>query len=315
MPMLKRKRIKKHRSVYEKYLRFKIISLTSIAVLLGGLFALVFINYDYMQFRLLIAGNYIHTDVLDEMFETHLGFVPDNYGRYFDNLVIAVVTQEIRQVGGDRFTYQYTPAMRQAQRDRVIQQAAQAEFREIADGIAYLWLPNISHMVEDFVMQNKAELAGFDNLVLDLRGNGGGNLAVSQAIAGLFLERRTVVGIDYARHNIFTRQRRASGNVYLEFDQIIILQDHRTASAAESLIAALQANLDNVTTIGQTSVGKAVGQVTLPMRRGFAVRATVIYIQTPDGGSIHNMGLSPNIYLYGQDFIEFALELLRSDNE
>lgn len=291
------------------------MSLASIVVLLSGMFALVFINYDYMQFRLLIAGNYIHTDVLNEMFQTHLGFVPDNYNRYFDNLVVAVVTQEIRQVGGDRFTYQYTPTMRQAQRNRVQQQAAQAEFREIADGVAYLWLPNISPQVENFVMDNKVELAGFDNLVLDLRGNGGGNLAVSQAISGLFLERRAVVGIDYARHNIFTRERRASGNIYLEFDQIIILQDYRTASAAESLIAALQANLDNVTTIGQTSVGKAVGQVTLPMRRGFAVRATVIYIQTPDGGSIHNVGLAPDIYLYGEDFIEFALELLGANNE
>ena len=296
-------------------MRFKIVSLASIVVLLSGVFALVFINYDYMQFRLLIAGNYIHTDVLDEMFQTHLGFVPDNYSRYFDNLVVAVVTQEIRQVGGDRFTYQYTPTMRQAQRNRVQQQAAQAEFREIADGVAYLWLPNISPQVENFVMYNKTELAGFDNLVLDLRGNGGGNLAVSQAIAGLFLERRTVVGIDYARHSIFTRERRASGNVYLEFDQIIILQDYRTASAAESLIAALQTNLDNVTTIGQTSVGKAVGQVTLPMRRGFAVRATVIYIQTPDGGSIHDVGLEPDIYLYDEDFIEFALELLGVGNE
>ncbi|MCL2236197.1 MAG: S41 family peptidase, partial [Defluviitaleaceae bacterium] len=196
--MFRRKRGKRLRSVAEKYLRFKIISLSSIAILLGGVFALVFVNYDYMQFRLLIAGNYIHTDTLDEMFETHLGFAPDNYGRYFDNLVIAVMTQEIRRVGGDRFTYQYTPAMRHAQRDRVISQAQQAEFREIAPGVAYLWLPNISPLVEDFVMDNKAELTNFDNLVLDLRGNGGGNLSVSQAISGLFVERRTVVGIDYA---------------------------------------------------------------------------------------------------------------------
>jgi len=282
---------------------------------LGGVIALVFINYDIMMFRLLIAGNYIHTDTLEEIFENHLGFVPENYGRYFDNLVVALVTQEIRRVGGDRFTYQYTPAQRQAQRNRVQQQAAQAEFREIADGVAYLWLPNISPQVENFVMDNKAKLAGFDNLVLDLRGNGGGNLAVSQAIAGLFLERRTVVGMERARHNIFTRERRASGNVYLEFDNIIILQDDRTASAAESLIAGLQANLDNVTTVGQTTVGKAVGQVTIPMRRGFAVRATVIYIQTPDGGSIHNVGLAPDISLHEGDFIEFALSLLGDDND
>ena len=309
--MFKLKRVKKVRTVAEKFLRFKIISLSSIAVLLGGIFALIFLNYDYMQFRLLIAGNYIHTDTLDEMFATHLGFVPENYGRYFDNLVIAVVTQEIRRVGGDGFTYQYTPTMRQAQRDRVAQQANQAEIAEIAPGVGYLWLPNISPLVENFVMDNKATLASFDNLVLDLRGNSGGNLSVSQAIAGLFLERQTVIGIDQARHNIFTRQRRASGNVYLDFDQIIILQDYRTASASESLIAALQANLDNVTTIGQTSVGKAVGQVTLPMRRGFAVRATVIYIQTPDGGSIHNIGLPPDIYLdIYEDFIEIALRLL-----
>ncbi|MDR2168468.1 MAG: S41 family peptidase [Clostridiales bacterium] len=317
---LKKRRQKPNLSVMDKlrrkYLRFKIVSLSIIAVLAVGLFVLIYTNYDYLIFKTLIAGNYIHTDTLDEMFTEHLGFVPARYGSHFDNLVISIVTGEIRRVGGDVYTYMYTPTERIEHEERVFRRAQEAEFRELTPYVAYLRLPNISPFVEDFVFENRREIAEFDNLILDLRGNGGGELAVSQAIAGLFLERRQTVGFEQARMDFwpFSRERRARGAQFFEFENIVILQDGRTASAAESLIAALSGNLDNVTTVGDLTFGKAIGQVTVPLRRGFAVRATVILIETPDRESIHNTGLSPDIGFGEGDPVEFALSLLNQPN-
>lgn len=295
-----------------QYLRFKIISLSVIALLLGGLAAVVYTNYDYLLFKHLISQHYIHTDTMDKLFMEHLGFVPDSdrYGRYFDNLAISIVTREIRRVDGDRFTYQYTPTQRVAQQEGVRERAQEAEFYEVAPGVVYVFLPNISSFVRDFIFDNREEINRFDNLILDLRGNGGGTLDDFQEISGLFLPRGVTVGRETARWGIFSTHRRSRGDQFFYFDNIVILQNERTASAAEGLIAALAENLDNVTTVGVLTFGKGIGQVTLPLRGGFAVRATVILIETPSGFTVHNVGLEPDVEFYGEGIVEFALEVI-----
>ena len=304
--------------VKKSYLRFRIISLVVIALLLGGLTAVIYTNYDYLLFKNLIAHHYIHTDTLDKLFEAH-GIQPESYARNFDNLVIAIVTQQIRQVDGDVYTYQYTPAARIRHIERVRERAASAEFFEITPGVGYLFLPNISSYVREFVMDNREEINQFDNLILDLRGNGGGVLDDFQIIAEQFLPRGATVGYETARWhlfgwNVFGNQRNSRGDQFFEFDRIIILQNERTASAAEGLIMALSENLDNVTTIGELTYGKGIGQATLPLRGGYAVRATVILIETPSGATVHNVGITPDIEheAYGDAIVEFALNLINT---
>ena len=318
-----RKRQKQHLSsidrVRRSYLRFKIVSLSIIALLVISLTTIIYQNYDYLLFKNLIAHHYIHTDTLDELFASH-GITPDSYIRNFDNLVISIVTREIRQMDGDVYTYQYTPAMRERHIEHVRTRAAAAEFYEIAPGVGYLFLPNISSYVRDFVMDNRDEINQFDNLILDLRGNGGGVLDDFQAIAELFLPRGDIIGFETARWhlfgwNVFGNQRNSRGNQFFEFDSIKILQNERTASAAEGLIMALKDNLDNVTTIGTLSYGKGIGQATLPLRGGFAVRATVILIETPTGETVHNVGITPDIEYetYGDDIVKFAVSLITDE--
>jgi hypothetical protein len=302
--------------IRRSYLRFKIISLAVIALLFSGLTALIYQNYDYLLFKNLIAHHYIHTDTLDELFYAH-GITPESYIRNFDNLVISIVTQQIRAVDGDVYTYQYTPAMHQRHIERVRTRAAEAEFFRIAPGVGYLYLPNISSYVRDFVLDNRDEINQFDNLILDLRGNLGGVLDDFQAIAELFLERGDIIGFEAARWylfgwNVFGNQRNSRGDRFFEFDNIIILQNERTASASEGLIMALKENLDNVTSIGALTYGKGIGQATLPLRGGFAVRATVILIETPTRQTVHGVGITPDIEheTYGDDIIDFAVELI-----
>lgn len=299
-----------------KYLRFKIITLSAIALLAIGLFSAVYINYDYLIFKTLIAGNYIHTSTLDDMMTEHLGIDPQGrYGRYFDNLVISIVTREIRAQGNDPYTFLQTPPQRIAHENLIQQEATRARFYEVAPGIAYLNLPNTSPYVEDFVMARRNEINAFDNIIIDLRENLGGELASSQAIAGLFLERRAVVNFEQARMDFwpFTRERRASGNQVLEFENIVILQSTATASSAEVIITALQYHLDNVTTIGETTYGKAVGQVLIPLRRGFAVNGTVIIVETPDGNTVHNVGITPDIAHNADNALEAAIQFLQGE--
>ena len=293
-----------------RFKRLQIWAICSIAALLSALGFVVYRHYDYMLFRILIADNYIHTDALDRLFLEHLGEVPDSYSSRFDNLVISIVTRELRRVAYDPYTFQYTPRQFVAHQEGVRARAAGADFYQVAPGVGYLFLPNISPYVRDFVMDNRYALNDFDSLIIDLRGNGGGELAALYDIAELFLPAGRTIGYETARHRIFSAHIRSRGNQHFYFDNIIFLQNYRTASAAEGLIMALQENLDNITTIGTRSYGKGIGQATLPLRGGFAVQATVIIIETPSGQTVHARGITPDIYYYGYGIIAQALYVI-----
>jgi C-terminal processing protease CtpA/Prc len=154
-------------------------------------------------------------------------------------------------------------------------------------------------------------MSQYSNLILDLRNNSGGMLNDFHRIANLFVPRGAVLGHEETRIPFFTRTVTSRGKARLEFDQIIIIQNARTASAAEGLIQALTYHLPNVTTLGEPTFGKGIGQVTIPLTGGYAVKATVLLVEGPDGGSVHGMGIMPDIIPASDDWVREALHLLR----
>ena len=101
----------------------------------------------------------------------------------------------------------------------------------------------------------------------------------------------------------------------LEYENIVILQDGRTASSSENMIAALNENLDNVILVGDKTYGKGIGQYTLPLTKGFAVKATILTWHTPNGDNIHNRGIEPEIPYYGDDPEGFVLDMLEKGTQ
>jgi len=295
-------------SLKRKYRFFQI----GFFVLLLGFGFTVWGHYDYWVFRLLVASNYIFTDDLDELYSRHL--LEENrrgFHRDFDRVMISVFTEAIREINQDRYTYLYSPQAHQAQREREQAIGRQANVTALTDDTVYLWIPNISRWSRDFVQRNRSYLAQYNNLVLDLRYNSGGLLMDFHRIADLFVPRRAVLGHEITRMPFFNRTITSRGRPYFDFDNIIILQNHRTASAAEGLIQALTYHLDNVTTIGGYTFGKGVGQVTIPLTRGYAVRASVLLVTGPDGENINQIGIAPQIIGDAElDWVHQALFLL-----
>ncbi|MDR1559068.1 MAG: S41 family peptidase [Clostridiales bacterium] len=270
---------------------------------------LMYSNYNYMAFKFLIAENYIFTDALDQLYNDSLG--EENvkgYGRNFDDVVISVVTEKIRSINQDRYTYLYTPERYQLSKDMEKADAATALVEELTPETVYMLLPNISDGTKDFVLSHKQMLSGYKNLVLDLRSNYGGLLADFYKMAELFTRRGDILGYEKFRIPLITHAVKSGGESYLEFDKVIILQDENTASAAEGLILSLKGNLDNVTTIGENTFGKGIGQVTVPLLDGYAVKATVMLVAGPGDVSIHGVGIEPDIPYAGSDIIGAALD-------
>jgi len=293
------------------YTFFKVGFFTLLAVVIIG----VYFSYDYWMFKLLISQHYAFTETLDTLFEDALGEgYPRGYFRDFDRMVIAVVTERIRGIDQDWYTNLRTPQRHRAIRETERADAQRAFYEALTDDTVYVLVPNISTGTRQFMVQNQDYLASYRNIVLDLRGNYGGLLLDFQRIASLFVERGNVIGHERTRLQLLSstsRSRAPRSEPAFDFDNIIILQDDRTASAAESLIMALTQNLDNVITVGDTTFGKGIGQVTIRLTGGYAVSATVLVVEGPDGEHVHNIGIPPDRIYDGDDLIAYALNLIQ----
>jgi len=267
-----------------------------------------YLNYDYLVFKHFISQHYIYTDALDILYEDCLKTdINGKYYKYFDNIVIASVTEKIRQINQDRYTYLYTPEQYTQYKQEEKEEADESEFRILEDRTCYIKITNFSKYTWEFMKSHTSEMQKYPNLMIDLRGNSGGLINSMNKMAELFLPKGSIITID--RMRLFNRTYKSKNNSPLKPENIIILQDRNTASASEGFIAALKDNLDNVTLIGDTTYGKGIGQFTMPLRNGFAVKATTMLWYTPKDVNIHKKGIEPDIFYTDEDIIEFALSV------
>jgi C-terminal peptidase prc len=158
---------------------------------------------------------------------------------------------------------------------------------------------------------NLDKLKSRKNLIIDLRDNLGGDIDAMVDMSGFFLPERTVIATD--RFRFWKQVYRSGRNQPLKYQKIIILQNKNTASASENMIAALNDNLENVELIGSETFGKGIGQFTLPLKRGYAVKATILQWFTPKGVNIQGNGIDPEIEYTRDDIVQFALERIKAN--
>ncbi len=125
---------------------------------------------------------------------------------------------------------------------------------------------------------------GMTDLVLDLRGNGGGFIDIANNIVDEFLEDDKLI--------VFTRNNGgeitesfATDRGDFEDGGLYILIDENSASASEIVAGALQDN-DKGIIVGRRSFGKGLVQEEMDLGDGSAVRLTTARYYTPTGRSI-----------------------------
>ena len=132
-----------------------------------------------------------------------------------------------------------------------------------------------------------------DGLVLDLRNNPGGVLQASVDVADALLESGLIV---YTEGRLPTSHLRyhASGDDILSGKPVVVLINQGSASAAEVVAGALQDHR-RATLLGSRSFGKGSVQSLLPVGADTAIKLTTAYYYTPNGRSIHNQGIDPDV--------------------
>ena len=138
--------------------------------------------------------------------------------------------------------------------------------------------------------ENGGELSG---LILDLRGNPGGLLSEAISVSDAFLPSGAIVSTrgrwvdDDEEWNARRGNTRYTG-------PLVVLVNGSSASASEIVAGALQDN-DRAVVIGTQTFGKGSVQSIIELDGGAGLKLTVSLYYTPDGRSIQNFGITPDL--------------------
>lgn len=134
---------------------------------------------------------------------------------------------------------------------------------------------------------------GIKKVILDLRGNGGGYVSAAQDLLSLWLDGKVMLS-QRSAHFGEEKMSTASGNAILKDMKTIVLVNGSTASASEITAAALK-EYGKATIVGTKTYGKGVVQKMYNLSGDGMLKVTVAEWLTPDGNSINNDGVKPDV--------------------
>ncbi|MBR3126684.1 MAG: peptidoglycan-binding protein, partial [Solobacterium sp.] len=174
----------------------------------------------------------------------------------------------------------------------------------MADGTGYLEIIQFGDTtaqeargyLEDFRDRNVQEL------IIDLRGDGGGYLDSLRAVASLFIEDGPVIMKQVYSDGKVEELRSVEGLAF-DFAPVVLLVDRNTASAAEVFTLAMKENRDDVTIIGETTYGKGTVQITRYFNDGSALKYTTSKWVSSQDVWVNGTGIEPDIAVANHEVI------------
>ncbi|MCX7727504.1 MAG: S41 family peptidase [Chitinispirillaceae bacterium] len=162
------------------------------------------------------------------------------------------------------------------------------------------------------------QISNFTNIIVDLRGNGGGDIEETIKIINEFIPKDKPFIM--ARERVYDREKREAKtldwhpwmteetmNPILSSKKIVVLMDGNTASASEIMIAALK-DCRDAQLVGNRSYGKGIGQIKIQRRHRLGIQTTFVQFRgiSERIGSYHGRGIEPD-----KETLDFSLQKRR----
>lgn len=167
------------------------------------------------------------------------------------------------------------------------------EYELLEDGIAHITIIEFDDVTTSQFVEamNKMTNDQAKGLILDVRGNPGGNLATVVEICELMLPEGMIVYTEdkYGQRNEY----KCDGDNEFELP-LVLLIDGGSASASEILAGAIK-DYGIGTLVGTTTYGKGIVQKIFQYEDGSAAKITVSKYYTPNGYNIHGVGIEPDV--------------------
>ena len=133
---------------------------------------------------------------------------------------------------------------------------------------------------------------GVKDVILDLRGNGGGYLAAAQDVAGLWLNDQVVVS--ERTDGKVVDELKSGSDAILAGIPTVVLVNAGSASASEIVAGALQDH-GAAKLVGEKTFGKGSVQKLIPLSGGAQLKVTIARWYTPNGKNITKEGITPDV--------------------
>ena len=178
---------------------------------------------------------------------------------------------------------------------RAVIRGSEVASDELARDLHYISISGFTseYTPADFAEVLEAVDAG-DDLILDLRGNGGGVIEYALAVADSLFAERTLMCTMRLREDQGGRIERFSAGGGLVLDDLVVLVDEDTASAAE-LLAGILSEAGDAVLVGETTYGKGQGQYHMTMSSGDTLVITALEMELPESGCWEGAGLTPDV--------------------
>ncbi|MDQ6785219.1 MAG: S41 family peptidase [Acidobacteriota bacterium] len=196
------------------------------------------------------------------------------------------------------------------------------ESKRLTENIGYIRFDNFVAYLNPKIQAAIVSMKDAPGIIIDLRGNGGGDDSVAVKMAGLLFDKETQLMITKKRsRDDFYYKARPQKNPYL--GKIVILVDERSSSASEQFAAGMQ-EARRAVVIGKTTRGSDLDANLAKLPTGAYMIYAVGQPHTPKGVVIEGRGVVPNIevgltresLLAGRDAqLEAAIEYIKKDKQ
>jgi len=180
-------------------------------------------------------------------------------------------------------------------RDKIVIKSATGKMLD--NGVAYIQVTTFGDKTSEELTQalNDVLAQNPKGIVLDLRNNGGGYVQTAVEVASQFIDKGVVLYEQFGdgKKNTYEVQ---PGGLATDIPMVVLINEG-SASASEIVAGALQ-DYGRAKLVGVTSYGKGSVQNWIPLSgdQG-AVRVTVAKWLTPNGRTIHQKGLTPDVFV------------------